>query len=266
MTLRSSGKTALQIRETDLFEPIRVFLVQHGFTVRSEVMGCDITATKADELIIIELKRTPNIKLLIQATERQKYSKSVYVAIAEPGKKSKHYRGVMRLLKKLQLGLITVRFSKLGPRVNIVFDPPLLDAVAKSKRAGKHRLALLTELAGRSGDYNVGGSVRTRLVTAYRERAIFIACGLQKLGPRSPAQLRDLSAGDDAGAILYKNHYHWFHRISHGVYEISSRGIKDLAEYPGIVKKAKLQLRTLIAAEQCRQVGDPAICDKAAAE
>lgn len=266
MTLRSSRKTALQIRETDLFGPIRDFLVEYGYSVRSEVMSCDITATKEAELVIIELKRTPNIKLLIQATDRQKYSKSVYVAIAEPGKKSKHYLGVMRLLKKLHLGLITVRFGNLGPRVNVVFDPPTQDTVPKSKQLGKHRLALLTELAGRSGDYNVGGSIRTRLVTAYRERAIFIACCLKTLGPLSPGKLRDLGAGNDAGDILYKNHYHWFRRVSHGVYEISSRGIKDLDEFPDIVKNAKLQLRELTEAEQCQQTGDPAICEEAAAK
>lgn len=229
-------------------------------------MNCDITATKEDELVIIELKRAPNIKLLIQAVERQKLTKSVYVAIVDPGKKLKHYRGVMRLLKKLHLGLITVRFGKLGPRVNIVFDPPIQDTVPKSGRVGKWRQALLTELTGRSGDYNVGGSTRTRLVTAYRERAVFIACCLDTLGPRSPKQLRDLGTGDDTGNILYKNHYHWFRRISKGVYEISSRGNIELDEYPDIVKDAKLQLQMLTESLQCHGVGDPAICDKAATE
>ena len=261
MTLPSSARTASQITETELFAPVRDFLVSHGYTVRSEVMSCDITASKDDELVIIELKRTPNIKLLIQATERQKYSKSVYVAIVEPGKKSKHYRGALRLLKKLKLGLITVRFGKLGPRVKIVFDPPILDTVPKSKQVGKHRQAILTELAGRSGDYNIGGSNRTRLVTAYRERVIFIACCLDLLGPTSPKQLRVLGASDDAGSILIKNHYHWFRRVSRGLYEITNRGITDLDEYPEIVKDCKLQLQTLTEPVKYSQVAEPAICD-----
>jgi hypothetical protein len=264
LTTRTAAKTASTIRESDLFEPVRDFFTDQGYIVRSEVMHCDITATKEDELVIVELKRTPNIKLLIQATERQNYTKSVYVAIVEPGKKSKHFRGVLRLLKKLNLGLITVRFGRFGPRVNLVFDPPIRDT--KSKRVGKRRQALLTELSGRSDDYNIGGSNRTQLVTAYRERAIFIACCLDMLGPRKPGQLRELGAADDTGKILYKNHYHWFCRISHGIYEISSSGTEALKQYPEIVKNSKLTLRTLTGPMTCDGIDDHAICDKATAE
>jgi hypothetical protein len=263
---RTAPKNTSSIRETDLYEPVRDFLLEQGYVVRSEVLNCDITATRENELVIIELKRTLNVKLLVQASERQKFSKSVYVAILEPQKKSRHYRGVLRLLKKLQLGLITVRFGRFGPRVNVVFDPPIQGATSGSKRQGKYRQALLTELSGRTDDYNVGGSNRTRLVTAYRERAIFIACCLDLLGPQSPKQLRELGTSDDTGQILGKNHYHWFRRISRGIYEISKRGSEELLDYPDIVNNSKLQLETLTRPLICDSVSGAAVCGTAAAK
>ena len=78
--------------------------------------------------------------------------------------------------------------------------------------------------------------------------------------------MRDLGAEDDAGKILYSNHYHWFRRISHGIYEISSRGSKDLLEYPDIVKNCKLQLQTLTESLKYDQVAEPVICDEGAAK
>ncbi len=39
-------------KETDLYPPIRDFLTAQGYTVRSEVNHCDITAVRGDELSI----------------------------------------------------------------------------------------------------------------------------------------------------------------------------------------------------------------------
>jgi len=69
------------MKESDLFKPIKKYLETSGYKVRAEVKNCDITATKDDELIIIELKLSVNIQLLIQATDRQRITDSVYVAI-----------------------------------------------------------------------------------------------------------------------------------------------------------------------------------------
>ena len=38
------------MRESDLYPPIRAFLEDAGYLVRSEVKDCDVTATKDDEL------------------------------------------------------------------------------------------------------------------------------------------------------------------------------------------------------------------------
>ncbi len=51
------------------------------------------------------------------------------------------------------------------------------------------------EFHERSGDYNVGGSSRAKLVTAYREKALRVAQALAAAPPEgaSPAQLRSLT-------------------------------------------------------------------------
>ncbi len=106
-------------RETDLYQPIRDYLIENGYTVRSEVINCDITAVKDDDLIVIELKRSANIELLIQATERQRITDSVYVAIPTPKTKGSRWRGIKRVLRMLEVGLMVVsRFFRpfgLGP-------------------------------------------------------------------------------------------------------------------------------------------------------
>ena len=42
------------MRETDLYGPIRDYLVAQGYDVQGEVKGCDIAARKGDDLIVIE--------------------------------------------------------------------------------------------------------------------------------------------------------------------------------------------------------------------
>ena len=67
--------------ESDLYQPVKDYLEKHGYTVRGEVKHCDMVAIKGDELIVVELKTGANMTLLVQATERQSISDSVYVAI-----------------------------------------------------------------------------------------------------------------------------------------------------------------------------------------
>jgi len=222
-------------RETDLYPPIRDFLVAHGYTVRAEVNHCDVTARKGDDLIVIELKRQFNVDLLIQATARRRITDSVYVAFPAPedlGPGSR-WPGIKRILRQLELGLILVFFSGSAPRIEIVFHP--LPYQARKRKDA--RRAVIREMNMRSGDYNQGGAASTKLVTAYRENAIQIACFLEKLGPVSTHQLRDLGTGPKTTSILYGNVYGWFDRIGRGLYAITSRGREDLEFYPALVKQ-----------------------------
>ncbi len=222
------------ITESDLYEPIQQYLIRQGYTVRSEVNHCDITAVKEDELIIIEMKRGFNTILLLQATQRQKISDSVYVALPFPhgGIWSKKWRQIEHLLKRLQLGLILVKFQGGRALVHIQFHPVPFSR-RKQKRA---KMAILREIEGRSDEYNRGGSVRKKLVTAYREQAIFIACCLEKHGELTPKQLRNLGTGPKTQPILYANHYGWFDRCERGVYCLKPKGKKELETYPDLVQ------------------------------
>jgi hypothetical protein len=222
-----------QLRETDLYPPIAEYLDSLGYTVRSEVNGCDVTAAKGDDLVIIELKRNFSTDLLIQAAKRQRMTDSVYVALPRQ-KNGRKLRGMKHLLRRLELGLIFVSLNgRRKSRVEVAFHPVPFQR-QKRKRA---RRAVLREMAERSGDFNQAGSCRRKLVTAYRENAIHIACCLDRLGPLSPRQLRALDTGPKTLSILYSNFYGWFERVDRGLYALSAQGQTELAQYPELARR-----------------------------
>lgn len=235
---KAAGKS---IAETDLYRPIYKYLDKQGYTVRSEVLNCDIAAVKDDDLIIIELKKSLNIILLAQAIERQKITDSVYVAIPRPANKRKwniQSKTIQTLLKRLELGLILVATTPGRPPVEIIFHP----SVYQRRKRGVIKRAILDEISRRSGDFNEGGSCRRKLITAYRENAIHIACVLSEVGPMTPRALRGLGTGEKTLSILSRNVYSWFERVSHGLYALSAKGRAELEHYPDLVKYYKQAL------------------------
>ena len=229
------------LRETDLYGPVHDYLVSNGYTVRGEVNQCDITAQKGDDLIVIELKRSFSAGLLFQATERQRITDSVYVAVPAPAQmgRNSRWRGMKRVLRQLELGLILVFLEGPAPRVEVAFHP----LPYQRQKRSRARRAVLEEIAQRSGDYNQGGSTRTKLVTAYRENAIHIACCLEARGPMSPKGLRALGTGPKTASILNNNFYDWFERVDRGIYTISADGRAALSDYPGLVARYRAKLR-----------------------
>ena len=220
--------------ETDLYRPVHDYLVAQGYTVRSEVMNCDITAVRDDELVVVELKLAFNASLLVQATQRQKITDSVYVALPRPsgGTRSAQWRGYQHLLKRLELGLILVSPGSKKKPVEVVFHPVPFERQKKARA----RKALIRELEGRVGDFNEGGSTRRKLATAYRENAVHIACCLERHGPLSPKQLRDMGTSEKTQSILYSDFYGWFERIAKGVYSLSAKGATEMETFPGLVE------------------------------
>ena len=218
--------------ETDLCHPIGQYLTAQGYTVRSEVNHCDITAVKGDELIIIELKRSVNVTLLIQATRRQHVTDSVYVALPRP-RLSRAWKGIRHLLRRLELGLIWVSLDGGGPAVEIVFHP----VPFRRRKRAQARRAVLTEIAGRPDDLNQGGSTRRKIVTAYRENVIHIACCLERHGPLSPRELRAMGTGAKTTSILCSDFYGWFERVAAGIYALRPQGQKELARYPAVAQR-----------------------------
>jgi len=226
------------IRETDLYGPVRDWLLAQNYTVRGEVRGCDIAATRDDDLVLIELKCGFTTDLILQAVERQRAADSVYVALPRPkrGRGGSRWRGIEHLLRRLELGLLLV--SPETNKVEAVLHPLPFDR----RRDKKARRAILTEIAGRSGDYNRGGSTRCKLLTAYRENAVFVACCLERHGTLSPRALRALGTGPKTLAILHKNVYGWFERQSRGLYALTPQGRAALADYPDLVTRNQERL------------------------
>ncbi|WP_432402433.1 DUF2161 domain-containing phosphodiesterase [Wukongibacter sp. M2B1] len=233
-------KDSKKILEKDLYEPIKRHLINQGYEVHSEVKDCDVIGVKGEEIIIVELKKSINLKLLIQATKRQKVTEGVYIAIPKPKgfKWSKHWKDICNLLKRLELGLIIVSFLETTTEIEIVFHP----SIYRIRKSSKLKNVIIREIQGRSGSYNVGGSVKEKIMTAYRENAIHIACCLEKYGELSPKKLRELGTGVKTQSILSKNFYGWFEKVSKGIYRLHPEGKVALENY----NKAANHYRKLI--------------------
>lgn len=112
------------MKEEDLFPPVRRLLEDLGYIVHAEVKNCDVTATKDEELIVVELKKNLTTKLLAQAVSRQNTGADVYVAVPKPTNyKPRAYRDTLNLLKKLELGLIFVNLLEGNSFAEVVCDP-----------------------------------------------------------------------------------------------------------------------------------------------
>lgn len=225
-----------KLKESDLYQPIQKHFHKQGYQVNGEVNDCDVTAFKEDELVIVELKLSLNVELLIQATKRQRLTDLVYIAIPKPKRpRSKRWNDVCHLVRRLELGLITVSFTTKTPKLDFVIHPETFDRSKSMKNSKRKRAALVKEIEGRSADYNVGGSNKTKIMTAYKENCIQIACYLEKYGPMSPRNLTKLGTGAKTPSILQKNYYRWFDRVKRGVYQITEQGKSELEKYPELV-------------------------------
>lgn len=226
-----------KILEIDLFKPVNDYLIERGYSVRSEVKDCDITAIKDEELVIVELKRNLSVELLAQAAKRQKAADLVFMAIPKPKRifGNKKWQDICHLIRRLELGLILVTFKGKNGIVEVAIEPTPFDR-EKSKRMNlKKRQSIIKEAKSRYLDLNTGGSTGKKLVTAYRESAIYIACCLYVQGPSSPKKLRELGTDPKkTTSILSENHYGWFEKIDRGVYGITKRGEEEVKLYKEI--------------------------------
>lgn len=224
-----------KLYEADLYEPIRKHFIKQGYRVNGEVHDCDLTAVKDDVLIIVELKLNLNIDLLLQATRRQRLTDLVYIAIPKPKRITrKRWNDITQLIQRLELGLIIVSFAGNRKKVEFKIHPePYKRMTSKNTRK---KAALIKEIEGRSADYNIGGSSKTKIMTAYKENCIQIACYLEKLGQMSPKALVALGTGNKTPLILQKNYYKWFERVERGIYVITEQGKSELEDYPELVE------------------------------
>lgn len=220
--------------ETELAPPVKAFLEALDYEVRSEVHDCDLVAVRGDEMLVVELKRSLNLTLVLQGIDRQRVADAVYLAIESPkrwGTRKKRSQ-VLNLCRRLGLGLITVAFTRARPRVEVLLDPE----PSRPARSSKPRINLRREFERRSDDFNIAGSTRRPIVTAYREEALHIAAVLQRLETATVAELRSACENPRAGSVLQKNYYGWFSRVQRGVYRLTEQGEQALATYKDVVQ------------------------------
>ncbi len=95
--------------EADLFGPIKRVLEGQGYTVKGEIGACDVVALRGDEEpVVVELKKSLNFALVLQAVDRMRVSDSVYIAFRIGKGHSASWRSrrkqVTSLLRRLGLG------------------------------------------------------------------------------------------------------------------------------------------------------------------
>jgi hypothetical protein len=222
--------------ETDLYPPVKSFLEALGYEVKSEVNSCDVVAKKPDgSLIIIELKKGFNLDLLIQGVERLSLASEVYIAagfygpIAKGSIWNKRRRGILKICKRLGLGLMMVNlFPQKGPKISILSDPSPYNPRKNLSKIGR----LKKEFSDRIGDPNKGGATtRAKTMTSYRQTAILCAKLLSKSGPMQVKDVRAITGVEKVGNLMRNNHYGWFRKVNRGVYELTEKGKKELRAY-----------------------------------
>ena len=220
--------------ESELYPSVHDLFEKRGYKVNAEVKDCDITAVKGDEFIVVELKKNLSVTLLSQGLKRLRTGADVYIAVPKPKNYSfKKFRDVFSVIKKLELGLIFVSIRGNHSFAEIVFKPQTFKPTTINSLKRKE---ILNEIDGRTIDTNTGGVTGQKIVTAYTEKCIHIACILDIYGDLSPKEIREKGGSDNTYNILKMNVYGWFHKVSRGIYGITTDGRKGLLEYPELEK------------------------------
>ncbi|MBN1433419.1 hypothetical protein JW921_01585 [Candidatus Fermentibacterales bacterium] len=215
------------MRESDLYQPLKLFLESQGYAVKGEVGDCDVLAVRGEEApVVVELKLTLGLDVILQAVERLALTPKVYVGVpARSSSLGRRRRRVVRLLRMLGLGLVTIDPGHEAGSVDVLLDP----GEYRPRRSKRRQERLLGEFLRRVGDPNLGGAARrTGIMTAYRQRALAIASFLLEAGPTRASSVAAALHEPGARNILYRDVYGWFDRVSRGVYGLSPRGEKEI--------------------------------------
>ncbi|MHA7774991.1 DUF2161 domain-containing phosphodiesterase [Roseibium sp. M-1] len=214
-----------RILETELYLPVKDYLLAQGYEVKAEVGSADLVACRGDEdPVIVELKTGFTLSLFHQAVARQSMTDAVYVAVAR-GKGRQFLQSLkknLQLARRLGLGVITVRLP--DGVVEVHLDP----APFTPRKSKPRKERLLREFSRRVGDPNVGGSTKTTLVTAYRQDAIRCAEHLIANGPSRGADVARATGVANATRMMADDHYGWFERVERGVFALTPKGRADL--------------------------------------
>ena len=133
-------------------------------------------------------------------------------------------------------------YCKRGGIVEIVSEPVVSELSVFQQRNQKKKKALATEFKKRKSRNNTGGVHGTKLITSYREDALFVLNSLAELGGEaSTKQIRELSGIKNATSILYNNYYGWFENVKKGTYKITEAGYAAFEEFEDTIRKLLIQ-------------------------
>lgn len=223
MSHRRAAKTP-EPSEADLYPVAARYFAAQGFQVKGEVCGCDLVAVKDDTIIVAELKKTFNIKLLYQSVRRLAITDQVYAVIPKPKGRQKisFWQMIKSLARRLNIGLLVIDRGQ----VIVIAKPGDFTRRVLARQKNK----VLNEFHGRRVSENIGGVTGVKLKTAYLESAIHISVLLKKHRAMQPAQLVKVGASANARQILYNNHYGWFEKSARGLYKLKSGKARAIAK------------------------------------
>jgi hypothetical protein len=222
------------MKETDLYLPVKSLLISQGFLVKAEVKDIDILGSKDDFLCAVELKTKLSIKLIYQAIDRQKIVDQVYIAIPKSSIKirSKAYKNLIYLLKRLEVGLIFVDKNE----AEVVLEASIYDMEKSRARYKKRKQQTLKEFRLRKYSNNIGGT-KDKKITRYKEQVIEIASYLIEHESASLKDIKDDTNILKTSSILQKNYEGYFERVSRGIYKVKDDKIEEIKKLKNIVKE-----------------------------
>ncbi len=232
------------LTERDLYLPVKRLFEEKGYTVKGEVNHCDLVArAEGKPLILVELKKSLNLELFLQCIDRLGISEDVYLAFPLPGISQKNSiwnrkkRSILRLCRRMGIGLIGVHMLQVKkPFAQIHLDP----GPYQPRRNIAKTAALEKEFNLREGDHNLGGSSKKVIITAYRQEALRCAQLLKMHGPLKISLIKQFGVGNKAGNIMRDNHYGWFERKEHGVYQVTASGLEGLQAFKWVVDSIEI--------------------------
>jgi hypothetical protein len=206
--------------ESDLYPSVKKLLEDMGYKVKGEVQSCDIAAVKGDDVVLCELKKSFNLKLVYQLMDRKNITPLVYAVIPTPKSfRAKSTVSMLNLIKKLGVGLITV--SPLTMRAEIVHEPDDGCGRATKKRV-RIRKKIVNEVDKRVSDNN-GGVNKTELMTLYKESSLAALCYLEQNESLKTRYLKN-----EIASAVKSNFYGWFEKTGRAEYEMTELGKKAI--------------------------------------
>jgi len=226
------------MKEEELFQPIKAYFQEFGYTVDGEVGHLDALCEKNGQFIAIELKNELNFKVFMQAAKQQKLFEHVFIGCWTPKNiRSRAFQDKLYLLHRLGLGLILVSTRT---KEATVFCEPIVHSLNDYKQRNKRKKEhIVQEFTLRKTRSNSGGVHKKKLMTAYRENCLLVVGYLYAHGPSKAATIKKDIWVNNAYTILYQNHHGWFERIENekGLYALSQQGIEVYYEQQNLIEQ-----------------------------